>query len=290
MDGCTYSPAAEVGHSSPGPDGPGRRGRPRSEEADRAILAAATQLLAERGLGGMSMEEVAARAGVGKATVYRRWGSRGALALDAFLAEFQGSSRCRTPALFHGDLLAALRGWIRSVTRTPAGPMLAGLVAEAQRDPALAAAWRERVFEPLRASNTVLLNRAIDRGEIPAGTDQEVVLDLLFGSAYHRLLQRAPAADRPVRAPGRGPDRGRAESGPVNVNLVPLQGPRCHFHAPFSRDGRPARRQAAPARPRPPGRPDRTGPTSPARSRRSRRCSGHPGRSTPRPPPGTGGR
>src|SRR5215831_17407521 len=83
MDGAGIPPdRREVGHAPPGPDLPGRRGRPRSEEADRAILAAATELLAERGLGGMSMEEVAAWAGVGKATVYRRWGSRGALAID----------------------------------------------------------------------------------------------------------------------------------------------------------------------------------------------------------------
>jgi len=68
------------------------------------------------------------------------------------------------------------------------------------RDPALAAAWRERVFEPLRASNTVLVQRAIDRGEIPADTDADVVLDLLFGSAYHRLLQgHRPLTDRFAR-------------------------------------------------------------------------------------------
>lgn len=101
------------------------------------------------------------------------------------------TSTRRTPdtGAFHGDLLAALRGWIRSVIKTPAGRMLAGLVAEAQRDPALAAAWRERVFEPLRASNTVLVQRAIDRGEIPASTDADIVLDLVFGAACHRLLQ-----------------------------------------------------------------------------------------------------
>lgn len=177
-----------------------RRGRPRSEEADRAILSAATELLAERGLGGMSMEEVAARAGVSKATVYRRWPSRGALALDAFLAEFQEQQPLPDTGSFHGDLLAALRGWIRSVTRTPAGRMLAGLVAEAQRDPALAAAWRERVIEPLRVRNMVLVRRAIERGEIPADTDSDVVLDLLFGSAYHRLLQgHRPLTDQFAR-------------------------------------------------------------------------------------------
>ena len=134
------------------------------------------------------MEEIAARAGVGKATVYRRWPSRGALALDAFFTEFQEQQPVPDTGSFRGDMLAALGGWMRSVTRTPAGRMLAGLIAEAQRDPALAAAWRERVLEPLRARNTILLDRAISRGEIPADVDKDVVLDLLFGSAYHRLL------------------------------------------------------------------------------------------------------
>jgi AcrR family transcriptional regulator len=176
------------------------RGRPRSEEADRAILSAATGLLAERGLAGMSMEEVAARAGVGKATVYRRWPSRGALALDAFLAEFKAQQPVPDTGTFRGDLLAALRGWTRSVTRTPAGRMLAGLIAEAQRDPAIGAAWRDRVIGPLRARNTILLDRAIERGEIPAATDKDVVLDLLFGSAYHRLLNgHRPLTDQFAR-------------------------------------------------------------------------------------------
>ena len=67
--------------------------------------------------------------------------------------------------------------------------MLAGLMAEAQRDPALAVAWREHVIEPLRARNTILVERAIERGEIPPDTDADVVLDMMFGAAYHRLLQ-----------------------------------------------------------------------------------------------------
>ena len=71
--------------ATPSPDGPApaRRGRPRSQEADRAILAAARELLAEGGLGAMSFEEVAARSGVAKTTIYRRWTSRGALASTA---------------------------------------------------------------------------------------------------------------------------------------------------------------------------------------------------------------
>ena len=177
--------------SGPAADsGPGAtRGRPRSEAADRAILQAATDLLAERGLAGMSMEEVAARAGVGKATVYRRWRSRGALALDAFMAEFQALQPLPDTGTLRGDLLAALRAWVRAVTRTPAGRILAGLIAAAQEDPELAAAWRARVLEPMRAQHRIMLRRAIERGEIPASTDTDVALDLLYGAAYHRLLQ-----------------------------------------------------------------------------------------------------
>ncbi|HTX85579.1 MAG TPA: TetR/AcrR family transcriptional regulator [Streptosporangiaceae bacterium] len=186
--------AADAGH------GPPKRGRPRSEQADRAILAAAADLLAERGLSGMSIEEVASRAGVGKATIYRRWTSRGTLALDAFLAEFQGQLPLPDTGSLHDDLLAALRNWIRSVTRTSAGPALAGLVAEAQLDPGLAAAWRERVFERLRAQQKIMLDRAVARGEISARTDYDVVLDLMFGAAYHRLLNgHRPLTDQFAR-------------------------------------------------------------------------------------------
>jgi AcrR family transcriptional regulator len=186
--------APDAGHR------PLRRGRPRSEEADRAILAAAADLLAERGLAGMSIEEVASRAGVGKATVYRRWPSRGTLALDAFLAEFQSQLPLPDTGSLHDDLLAALRNWIRSVTRTSAGPALAGLVAEAQLDPGLATAWRERVFDRLRAQQRIMLDRAVARGEISAKTDYDVALDLMYGAAYHRLLNgHRPLTDQFAR-------------------------------------------------------------------------------------------
>ncbi len=182
------------------PGGAGARGRPRSEAADRAILRAATELLAERGLAGMSMEEVAARAGVGKATVYRRWRSRGALALDAFMADFTAAQPLPDTGTLRGDLLAALRAWVRVVTKTPAGRILAGLVAAAQDDPDLAAAWRARVMEPMRAQHRIMLARAIQRGEIPADTDTDVALDLVYGAAYHRLLQgHRPLTDTFIR-------------------------------------------------------------------------------------------
>ena len=78
--------------------------------------------------------------------------------------------------------------------------MLASLIAEAQRDPQMAAAWRERVFDPLRVQHKAIVTRAVRRGEIPATTDSDTVLDLLFGAAYHRLLhQHLPLSEHFVR-------------------------------------------------------------------------------------------
>src|SRR6266446_6100976 len=110
------------------PGGAAPRGRPRSQEADRAILTATADLLAERGLAAMSIEEVAARAGVGKTTIYRRWPSKGLLALDAFVASFREEQPQPDTGTLRGDLLAALRAWVRAVTHTPMGPMLTGLI------------------------------------------------------------------------------------------------------------------------------------------------------------------
>jgi AcrR family transcriptional regulator len=180
--------AAARGDAPGGAAGAAPRGRPRSQEADRAILTATLELLAERGLDAMSIEEVAARAGVGKTTIYRRWTSKGLLALDAFVASFREEQAQPDTGTLRGDMLSALHAWVRAVTQTPMGPMLSGLIAEAQHDPELRGAWRDRVLEPLREQHRVMLDRAIARGEIAASVDRDVVLDLFFGAAEHRLL------------------------------------------------------------------------------------------------------
>ena len=165
-----------------------RRGRPRSERADRDILLAATQLLADKGVSGLTIEEVALRAGVAKTTIYRRWSSRGTLALDAFLAEIDGQQALPDTGAFSGDLRAALGNWVGAVAGTSAGVMLVGLIAEVHKDRGLAMAWQDQVIAPLRAQYSIMLDRAISRGEIPADTDAGVVLDLVFGACYYRLL------------------------------------------------------------------------------------------------------
>src|SRR5579875_1033870 len=149
------------------------RGRPRSEGADRAILEAAAALLAERGLARMSIEEVAARAGVAKTTVYRRWTSKGAVALDAFVTRYLALQPLPDTGNLRGDLLKALRNWRRAVS-----------------DPLIALAWKVRVVQPIRDQWRRMFERALDRGEIDPGTDVEVAMDLVFGPGYHRLVHR----------------------------------------------------------------------------------------------------
>jgi AcrR family transcriptional regulator len=165
-----------------------RSGRPRSERTEQAILKAAGQLLAESGLAAMTMEGVAARAGVGKASIYRRWPSKGALAFDATLDEYLAGQPTRDTGSLVGDLLATARDWIRSVKRSRSGRTLKGLIAEVQSDPGLADAWRDRFVRQVRQRRRPIVERAIVRGEIPAASDPELILDMLYGPLYHRYL------------------------------------------------------------------------------------------------------
>jgi AcrR family transcriptional regulator len=145
------------------------RGRPPSEQTERAILDATVDLLAEGGLARLTMEEVASRARVGKASVYRRWPSKGTLAFDAFVTRFLERQPLVDTGSLQGDLLAALRGWVRTVKDPATGRTLRGLLAEVQRDPELAEVWRERFLEPLRVRTRQIVANAVRRGELPAG-------------------------------------------------------------------------------------------------------------------------
>jgi AcrR family transcriptional regulator len=181
---------------------PGRRGRPRSKEARDAILTATLALLFEPGLHAMTIEEVAARAGVSKATIYRWWPSKEMLAVDALAtrwAQALPANREDTGSL-RDDLLAEIRPWVRQLRQRPYGRVIAGLVAEAQSDPDFAVLYRERFVQPRRDATRQLLIRAIERGEIASDTDLDLALDLLYGPIYHRLLHgHAALTDRFVQ-------------------------------------------------------------------------------------------
>jgi len=170
--------------------GPARaRGRPRSELARQAVLAAATELLLTRGLGAVSMDAVAARAGVSKATIYRWWPTKETLALDALYAQLsEPTAEPPDTGTLRGDLSELLTGWIARVGDRPFGPVIGALITEAATDPAFGELYRERYVEPRRAQARAAIQRAIGRGEIAPDTDVEAAVDLVYGPLYHRLL------------------------------------------------------------------------------------------------------
>ena len=146
--------------------------------------------LLERGLHAMSMDDVARQAVVSKATIYRWWPSKERLALDALASEWAASAPAgeRETGSLRDDLLARFRPWVRQLKRKPYARVVAGLVAEAQTDPAFGELYREHFVRPRRDATRELLVLARNRGEIAEDTNLELTLDLLYGPIYHRLL------------------------------------------------------------------------------------------------------
>ena len=180
------------------PDGTRARGRPRSEVARKAIVSAAMELLLDQGLHPMSMDDVARRAGVSKATIYRWWPSKEVLALDALATEWAPAPTGESDTgPLRRDLLSRFRPWLRQLNRKPYARVVAGLVAEAQTNREFGVLYRERFVQPRRDATRELLVRARDRGEIADDTNLEVALDMLYGPIYHRLLHgHAPLTER----------------------------------------------------------------------------------------------
>jgi AcrR family transcriptional regulator len=179
---------------------PRRRGRPRSDKAQNAILEAASELLLAPDGDTVSMDAVAERAGVSKATIYRWWRSKETLTLDALYNEWATVPPVRDTGTLEGDLLSLLRPWVRVVTRRPYGRVLARLITEAHTDSHFAQEYQARFLQPRRDAGREVFARAIERGELAPDVDVEVALDLLYGPLYHRILQgHAPLNDRFAR-------------------------------------------------------------------------------------------
>ncbi len=161
-------------------------GRPRSEAARRAVLRAATDLLARDGFADVSVEAIAGEAGVSKATLYRWWPGKAAVLLDAFLA----AAGPPTPFPDTGCLEEDLRGQMRALAQALggcAGTVLRGVLAEAQSDPEAAEAFRTRYLAPRRAETRHVLERARARGQLCPSADLEAAADALYGPLYFRL-------------------------------------------------------------------------------------------------------
>jgi AcrR family transcriptional regulator len=164
------------------------RGRPRSEKARLAILAAAGDRMLSGGLAAATMDAIAARAGVGKATIYKWWPSRGAVALDGFLDRVSGTLAIPERLSTSEALTWQLAALITLLRDTTAGPLMRALVAAAQSDPDIARSLRERWLAPRRAVALEVLRAGIERGEIRPETDLEAALDELYAPAYYRLF------------------------------------------------------------------------------------------------------
>lgn len=166
---------------------PAVRGRPRDESATPLILKAALTLVLRDGFRGVSMDAIAAAAGVGKTTIYRRWPNKAAVVMDAFLADI--GPRIPYPAAENAR--EQIRLQMRSLARAfngRAGKLLRVLLGEIQFDPELEVAFRERWVIPRRAAAREMLLEGIRSGELAPYTDPDALMDALYASIYYTLL------------------------------------------------------------------------------------------------------
>jgi AcrR family transcriptional regulator len=173
------------------------RGRPRSAAADAAILEATRAVLAEDGWAALTVEGVAARAGVAKTTVYRRFSSRADLAVEA-VAQLVAAARTAPGSGAAEDIGNAIRANAEIYSRPAARAAYLAVIAEAGRDPALRAAVEGRVIAPARQMVAEGLDRAVARGEITrrvAESRLDLLYDVLAGALLHRLLVREAEID-----------------------------------------------------------------------------------------------
>ena len=167
---------------------PGRAGRPRSERAHQAILTAARQLLIEKGFAEMRLEHVAARAGVGKATIYRRWPSKEALAQELLSELAAPHIAVAESGNTREEMLAAVTNPMRAVTETDFGPVIKAMLAQIASNPVIGDPFRATVVAARRAEVARVIQRGIARGDLRPDTDAALATELLVGPVYFRLM------------------------------------------------------------------------------------------------------
>ncbi len=175
--------------ASPAQKGNGKRppGRPRSEQARQAILRSTLKLLGENGFSDLTIEDVAERASVGKATVYRWWPDKGALIADAFASSTTHTLHFPDTGSIDTDMSRQMRQLVK-VFRSPRGRIVSAILAAGQSDKDLIAAFRDRFLRPRRQEAYATLRRAILRGELRQDIDPDLLLDSLYGPIYMRFL------------------------------------------------------------------------------------------------------
>ncbi|MGW2276690.1 TetR/AcrR family transcriptional regulator [Streptomyces sp. NPDC001770] len=199
----------------------------RSERSRRAILEAALELCTERGYGRVTVEAIAARAGVSKKTIYRWWPAKSGILMEIFTDVLADAA----PFADTGDIEADLRRHIGLAVQLlgtpPYGPAYAGILSELHHDEDLARDLAERVVDPRVDLAVTLLVQAQDRGQIPSGADPRLMVELLYGPVYYRHVLRKPPQDeaaiaalvavvlRGPEAEAGGPSGGEPDAAPV---------------------------------------------------------------------------
>jgi AcrR family transcriptional regulator len=185
-----------------------RPGRPRSEQSRTAVLRATAELMHQAGLRAMTTDEIAGRSGVSKATIYKWWPNKYAVAVEAFLSGMLAESTDPDTGSAREDFRSALRGMMRFYTGTN-GRAFAELIGEAQFDAVIGAELRDHLVGNRRNLVRAIWERGVARGELRADVDPEAAIDLVFAPAIYRLIVgHAPldeaAADAIVDAAMRG--------------------------------------------------------------------------------------
>lgn len=175
---------------------PGRAPHRRNESARLAVLHAADDLLVERSYKALTIEGIAARAGVAKQTIYRWWPSKVDILLDVLTDDARDALAVPDTGSAISDVRRHLRAVARFLTKEPAGKVLLTLIGEAQQDPDVARALAERHQRPQRKAEREMLARGVDSGELDADLDIDAALDALYGPVYYRAM-----INRPVTRP-----------------------------------------------------------------------------------------
>lgn len=172
------------------------RGRPRNPETREKILKAAYEILLEVGFGDLTIEGVAAKAEVGKPTIYRRWKTKAALAMDAFLEAINPELAFPDTGVAKEDFRKQMQKIVK-LMNSPRGEVLASAIGCGQANEELIAAFRDNWLTPRREAAKEIWQRGIDRGELKANIDPEIAIDALYSPLFYRLLLRhQPLTDK----------------------------------------------------------------------------------------------
>ena len=164
-----------------------RPGRPRSEQSRAAVLRAATELLHEVGAQAMTTDEIAGRSGVSKATIYKWWPNKYAVAVEAFLSEMMAEAPDPDTGSAREDIRSVLHG-VAHFFSGPSGRVYAQLVGEGQSDPLVQKELRDNLVARRREVVRAIWDRGVARGELRSDVDIDAAVDLVFGPPIYRLM------------------------------------------------------------------------------------------------------